>query len=128
LTMTVYMPRGFDDEAWRNAPADWLPELKERGELAADGTAEFLVADILGTAHVTVELEGGELPTAPEGTNFVVSFVDGDPGSQGDTIDEIVAEMRESMADWDWPMEVMFVFWRHHQNAQRLAVQYGEVT
>lgn len=120
--MTVYMPRGFDDERWRGAPDEWLPDLMERGTIADDGTAEFHVADILGTEDAVVELDGHDIPVAPPETNFVVCTLDGDPCDQGDTVHEVVSSMRASMSDWDWPMEVTFVFWHHHQHAQRLPV------
>lgn len=124
MMMTVYMPRGFDDEMWRSSPSDWADDLKERGKIGPDGTAEFFVADILARTDAVVALEGGDLPPVPLGANFVVSLLDGDACDQGDSLEEVVANMRNSMKDWEWPMEVTFVFWRHHDEAQKIAVQW----
>lgn len=118
---TVYMPRDFDEEAWRDSPADWKTELLEHNKIAEDGTAEFLVADILGTEDFDLELTG-DMPTAPEGTNFVVVTLEGDACDQGDSVAEVVANIRDCMKDYDWPLELTFIFWRHHEKAARLAV------
>ncbi|WP_296203172.1 hypothetical protein [uncultured Hyphomicrobium sp.] len=123
VMMTVYMPRDFDDEMWRNSPSAWADDLKERGKVEPDGTAEFFVADILVLTDAVIAREGGELPAVPPGTNFVVSLLDGEACDQGDSLEEVVANMRESMKGWDWPMEVTFVFWHHHAVAQKIMVQ-----
>ncbi len=117
--MQVFMPKMFDDEAWRSTPSEWLPELRERNVLG-NGEVEFFVADILGTQHVDLERDGSHGIVMPAGTNFVVCAIDGDPSDQGVTVDDIVDRMRTHMADWDWPMSCTFVFWRHHDEVQSI--------
>ena len=117
---TVYMPTDCDEEAFRDTPEAWRGYLKEVGRLAPDGTAEFFVSDILGTTDLSLE-KTGDFPAVPDGTNFVTLWLDGDLCDQGDSVEEVVGRTRTELADYDWPMFVTLVFWRHHDKAVRLA-------
>jgi hypothetical protein len=117
---TVYMPVGFDHEVWRDKPSHWEAELRDAKRIAR-GTAEFLVADILGSKTVQLQRRG-RIPRAPDGTNFVVATLDCEPCDQGDTVGDVVERIRDDLKDWDWPMSVTFYFWRHRQKAERLKV------
>lgn len=129
--MRIYMPSGFDDEAWRNSPTDWLPELIERKALGETGEVAFLVADILsvdGSTTVDVEInkEGPVNVKVPVGTNFITLAVEGEVWDQADTLDEIVARTRETMAnEIDWPLEGTLCFWHHHEKAQPMKLQFA---
>jgi hypothetical protein len=119
MTYTVYMPKDFDDEVWRGSPSQWEPELKRRRKVGKDGCADFLVADILGTKDVELKRTGRPSVRAPEGTNFVTCLLDGEPCDQADSLGELVKRLREDMADYDWPLDLTLVFWRHHKNYER---------
>ena len=115
------MPTDCDEEAFQDTPEAWRGYLKEAGRIAHDGTAEFFVSDILGTTNISLEKKG-YFPVAPDGANFVTLWLDGDLCDQGNTVEEVVGRLRTELADYDWPMFVTLVFWRHHKKAVRLAV------
>jgi hypothetical protein len=137
---TVYAPKGLEVEEFKDAPRDWRDLLAAKSMIAKDRTAEFLVADIIGYECVSlaasskgiswtlifaqnrwVALEG-PYPNTPAGTNHITAWIDGEPSDTGDSMKEIVDRMRAELKDWDWPMDVTFVFWRHHPKSVRLSV------
>ena len=116
---TVYMPKGFDDDVWRSSPAQWEPDLKRRRKVGKDGCADFFVADILATKDVKLQRAGRPSVRAPAGTNFVVALLDGEPSDQADSLGDLVERLRTDLADYDWPLDLTLVFWRHHKAYER---------
>ena len=116
---SVYMPKDFDDDVWRSRPGSWEPDLRRRRKVGKDGKADFLVADILAVKDTRLKCEGRPSVRAPAGTNFVVARIDTEPFDQADSLSALVASLRENMKEYDWPLEVTFVFWRHHPKYER---------
>lgn len=120
--MRVYMPKGFDDEVWKSRPENWIPELIERRLISEE--VQFHVADIVG-CEAKIPLEGEYHVSVPDGTNFIVLLIDGEVADQGTSVEELVERTRRSLSDWDWPMDVYFVFWAHHPEMVRMKLSFN---
>lgn len=119
--MRVYLPQGFNDEVWKFRPEDWIPELIERRLITEE--VLFHVADIVGCT-AEIPLEGEYHVSVPDGTDYIVLFIDGEAADQGTSIDELVERTRRSLYDWDYPLECTFAFWTHHTEMAQMKLRF----
>lgn len=119
--MRVYLPQGFDDEVWKFRPEEWIPELIERRLITEE--VLFHVADIVGCT-AEIPLEGEYHVSVPDGVTLIVLSIDGEMADQGTSVEELVERTRRSLSDWDWPMEMSFIFWTHHPETLRMKLSF----